>query len=80
MAKQKILKGKKAVKGQSMTEYGEIKNRVQFSLTPTVIATLDEIANLLGVSRSDVLEQLGRSPQNEILDLLQRSKQNNHII
>lgn len=43
-----------------MNEWGELKTRVSVSLTPTALAGLDAIASDLQLSRSDLLERIGR--------------------
>lgn len=40
--------------------YEEYKNRVNLSLTPTAIDGLDSLAHDLGLSRSEVVERVGR--------------------
>ena len=44
------------------TDYGEAKTRVNMSLTPTCIDTLDASASELGYSRSELIERFSRSP------------------
>jgi predicted ArsR family transcriptional regulator len=41
-------------------QYGEIKNRYQFMLTGTSSDKIDELAEKLGITRSEVLEKLIR--------------------
>lgn len=43
-------------------DYGETKTRVNMSLTPTCIDILDQRANELGCSRSEIVERFSRSP------------------
>ena len=54
-----MSKGKKTSKGYPEL-YDEVKKRVNLSLTPTAIAGLDELAQELGLSRSELVEQVGR--------------------
>jgi len=53
--------GKKRVRGMAVNEWGEIKKDVTVSITPTALANLQEIAETLGISRSELVERLGRS-------------------
>ena len=41
-------------------EYGEVKKKYQFMLTPTASQKLDEVADELNISRSEVFEQILR--------------------
>ena len=41
-------------------EYGETKKKYQFMLTPTTSKKLDEMADKLKISRSEVFEQIMR--------------------
>ncbi len=54
--------GKKGQKGQKNVPelYDEIKRRVNLAITPTGIEGLDAIASDLGVSRSELVERIGR--------------------
>lgn len=54
--------GKKGQKGQKdLPElYDEVKKRVNLALTPTGINGLDAIASSLDISRSELVEQIGR--------------------
>lgn len=45
----------------AVNEWGEIKKDVTVSITPTALANLQEIAETLGISRSELVERLGRS-------------------
>ncbi len=54
-----MSKGKKTSKGYPEL-YDEVKKRVNLSLTPTAIAGLDELAKELDLSRSELVEQIGR--------------------
>jgi hypothetical protein len=40
--------------------YDEVKRRVNLAITPTGIEGLDAIASELGVSRSELVERIGR--------------------
>lgn len=54
--------GKKGQKGQKDVPelYDEVKKRVNLALTPTGINGLDAIASNLDISRSELVEQIGR--------------------
>ena len=56
------LMGKKGQKGQKNVPelYDEVKRRVNLAITPTGIEALDAIASDLGVSRSELVERIGR--------------------
>lgn len=60
MGKTKFTKTR-PVKGESRTEYDEAKERCNLTLTPTAIVSLDRIATLKGISRSELVEQFARS-------------------
>jgi hypothetical protein len=47
-------------KGQPLTEYNEMKTRITVSITPTAVNGIDAIADSLQVSRSELMEQIGR--------------------
>ena len=52
-------KGQKKSKGVPEL-HDEVKKRVNLSLTPTAIAGLDKLAQELDLSRSELVEQIGR--------------------
>ena len=52
-------KGKKTPQGYPEL-YDEVKKRVNLSLTPTAIAGLDKLSQELNLSRSELVEQIGR--------------------
>ncbi len=52
-------KGQKSLKGQPEL-YDELKNRVTVSLTPTAVTGLDALAQSVELSRSELVEQIGR--------------------
>lgn len=54
--------GKKGLKGQKNVPelYDEVKRRVNLALTPTSVDGLDAIAASLDVSRSELVERIGR--------------------
>jgi hypothetical protein len=52
-------KGKKNQKGQP-EKYGEMKKRVNFTLTPTGIAKLEGLASQMQLSKSELIEQVAR--------------------
>ncbi len=54
-----MSKGKKTSKGYPEF-YDEVKKRVNLSLTPTGIAGLDKLSQELNLSRSELVEQIGR--------------------
>ena len=54
-----MSKGKKTSKGYPEL-YDEVKKRVNLSLTPTAIAGLDKLAEEFNLSRSELVEQIGR--------------------
>jgi hypothetical protein len=63
--KQKLIKGK-PIKGEPRTDYDEQKERINVSLTPTAIASLDKAAQKRGISRSELIEQYARSLMGKI--------------
>jgi hypothetical protein len=52
-------KGQKKLKGQ-LEIYDEVKSQMNLSLTPTGIRGLDSLAATLGLSRSELVERIGR--------------------
>jgi len=52
-------KGQKTLRGQP-EKWDELKKRVSVSLTPTGIDGLDNLAASMDMSRSDLLERIGR--------------------
>ncbi|MGH1394626.1 MAG: hypothetical protein ACRAVC_11410 [Trichormus sp.] len=54
--------GKKGQKGQKDVPelYDEVKKRVNLALTPTGIDGLDAIADSMDLSRSELVERIGR--------------------
>lgn len=54
--------GKKGQKGQKDIPelYDEVKKRVNLALTPTGIEGLDAIADSMDLSRSELVERIGR--------------------
>ena len=46
----------------SAGSWGESKQRINVMLTPKAIAAIDGVADELGLTRSEVLERLARSP------------------
>jgi hypothetical protein len=61
MSVQKV-KGK-GLKGIPRTEHEEKKRVTTLSLTPTAIASLDRIATLRGISRSELVERIARDEE-----------------
>jgi hypothetical protein len=41
-------------------DYGENRTRVNMTLTPTCISALDDMAKALKISRSELVERIGR--------------------
>lgn len=54
-----MTKGRKKSKGVPEL-YNEVKKRVNLSLTPTAIAGLDQLSQELNLSRSELVEKIGR--------------------
>jgi hypothetical protein len=52
-------KGVKSMRGQPEL-YDELKKIVSLSLTPTALAGLDESSKRLNISRSELVERIGR--------------------
>jgi hypothetical protein len=52
-------KGVKSMRGQPEV-YDELKKIVSLSLTPTALAGLDESSERLNISRSELVERIGR--------------------
>ena len=74
----RILKAsdrKRVARGKDMYGYGEQKKKVNFSLTPTAIALISDLAKQLGLSRSETIEQLFRNHSESLVTLF---KQDNH--
>lgn len=70
------LKQTRAKKGDARTEYEEVKQRCNLSLTPTAIASLNSLATQLNISRSEFVERLARG-DGEAIALLTNSTQSN---
>jgi metal-responsive CopG/Arc/MetJ family transcriptional regulator len=47
-------------KGQPLSEYNELKTRITVSITPTAVNGIDAIAKSMNLSRSELLERIGR--------------------
>jgi len=58
--RKKTQKGLKSMSGQDEMGYGEVKAKYTFSLTPTAIRNFDKLGKELDLSRSEVVERLGR--------------------
>lgn len=54
-----ICKGLKSLRGQPET-YDELKKIVSVSLTPTALLGLDNLSRAYMVSRSELIERIGR--------------------
>lgn len=52
---------KRVARGQDLYGYGEQKQKINLSLTPTAIANITELAKEAGLSRSETIEQLFRN-------------------
>ena len=52
-------KGQKNLRGKP-EKWDELKKRVNITLTPTSINGLDALATSLGISRSELVERIGR--------------------
>ena len=50
--------------------YDEAKERCNFTLTPTAIASLDRIATALGISRSELVERIARAGDEAIMAIV----------
>jgi len=57
--KKQAISGHKSTKGVPES-HDELKKNVSLSLTPTATAGLDAIASSLGISRSSLVENIGR--------------------
>ncbi|MBD0263755.1 MAG: ribbon-helix-helix protein, CopG family [Tolypothrix sp. T3-bin4] len=57
--KKPIRKGLKSRRGQP-EHYSEIKKCVSIGITPTALAGLDELSQERGISRSEMIERIGR--------------------
>ena len=82
-------KGRKKLRGQPEL-YDEVKGQVNLSLTATGVQGLDALAKNMGLSRSELVEQIGRgllpvlSPQEQtalalLLDKLQGESLNSDL-
>lgn len=60
MPTQRRIKGIKGQPNTPLTEYGELKANVKMTLTPTCRDNLDAAAEALNLSRSELVERLGR--------------------
>lgn len=66
-------KGQKNKRGQP-EKWDELKKRVMLSLTPTSVDGLDALAHGLGLSRSELVERIGRGVIPIHVDPLNSSK------
>lgn len=57
--RKKAQKGLKSKRGQPES-YDEVKTKQTLSLTPTAVKGLDQIAESLDISRSELVERIGR--------------------
>ena len=61
MLQQKVTQSEMQKGQKNVPElYDEVKRRVNLAITPTGIEGLDAIASDLGVSRSELVERIGR--------------------
>ena len=51
---------KKSIRGQCETNYGECKKIASYSVTPTGQVGLSQLSRILNISRSEMLDQIGR--------------------
>ncbi len=54
-----VVKGVKSLRGVPEM-YDELKKPTTVALTPTALAGLDEMSKAMGVSRSELVERIGR--------------------
>lgn len=52
--------GTKCVRAQAVNHWGEQKQRLELSLTPTAIAAFEQVAAVENISVSELLERLAR--------------------
>jgi hypothetical protein len=57
--KKTIQKGRKSMRGQPEI-YEECKKNASFSITPTAIEGLKQLSSKLNISRSELIERIGR--------------------
>lgn len=57
--KKPIRKGVKSMRGQPEV-YDELKKIVSFSITPTAMTGLERLSEQLNISRSELIERIGR--------------------
>ena len=53
-------KGQKSVKGIPDNPYNELKLRTTVSITPTALEGLNDLSRSRNISRSELIEQIGR--------------------
>ena len=63
---------KRVARGEDMYGYGEQKKGTTFSLTPTASNKITEVANKVGLSRSEMIEQLFRKHCQALVSLLKK--------
>ena len=64
---------KRVARGKDLYGYGEQKQKINLSITPTAIANLTEVAEQAGLSRSETIERLFRKPLESLVSLLEQS-------
>jgi hypothetical protein len=57
--KKPVRKGKKSMRGQP-EHYDEVKKPTCFGITDTALAGLDRLSQELSISRSELIERIGR--------------------
>lgn len=72
-----MTKKKKGIQGESAYGYDERKRPFNVSLTPTAIAGYESVAQKLGKSRSQVIEELGRVDETKLIELLNQPQEPN---
>jgi hypothetical protein len=58
--RKKGQKGVKSMRGRPEM-YSEVKAKVSFTLTPTAVQGLDHLSSSLNLSRSELIERIGRA-------------------
>ncbi len=66
--KKKVMKGHKSTRGRAEM-YDEVKGTKTLSLTKTAVQGLDRQAKALGISRSELVERIGRGAISLVIPL-----------
>ncbi|MBW4528332.1 MAG: ribbon-helix-helix domain-containing protein [Phormidium tanganyikae FI6-MK23] len=77
-------KRQKSMRGIPDNPYGEVKQNVSLSLTPTALTGLDQLSQARQLSRSELIERLGQGlfalvevpKEDSIIPLMNRNSQN----